>query len=570
MNVTQPPRIEIDDEDRVAAALASLQQARRSDLRVECVLTGERFDIEDFAIEDGGERLTLSLTAEGLPRERFDAGVRLHASLGVEALLFSGIAVQAFRIEQEPAALVIAKPARVHVSNKRESTRIRLVRGMRALVQLQVYEDRNPVDARLMDLSLGGCGIEIELRAGMLLRAGQDVFALFIEFPNGTRASLPATVRHVQLAERNGHAYVGFAFARRDDARRNGVVQWLREMEREIAFRAGHGSNHLIQPSRLFLGGTESRVSIRLDRQEHQPPTNNTPMVASLRRVAHVLGDTAIALRQERALPIERLYESADTLGRLLDENRAEFLYALCCLPEQPPVIQHCIAAAGRLADLVQSEDILASNRRDITVAALVHDLGNVLEAGPHTASTDPLITDPAHPTNSHTGLLAALGPAASWAAGGARRAVIERLNTPADALPEAPASVAVDLLTRAAYVVDMIDVMSRGVGDREPKAPLQIFRELYHASGEDDRRWVERYMKRHGLYPIGSLVHFSSGFLAWVLRLGDDGQPSRIRVVRDVGGQRRLNQILDRADFGQVGTIERPGLPQRFGVTPY
>ena len=284
MNVTQPPRIEIDDEDRVAAALASLQQARRSDLRVECVLTGERFDIEDFAIEDGGERLTLSLTAEGLPRERFDAGVRLHASLGVEALLFSGIAVQAFRIDQEPAALVIAKPARVHVSNKRESTRIRLVRGMRALVQLQVYEDRNPVDARLMDLSLGGCGIEIELRAGMLLRAGQDVFALFIEFPNGTRASLPATVRHVQLAERNGHAYVGFAFARRDDARRNGVVQWLREMEREIAFRAGHGSNHLIQPSRLFLGGTESRVSIRLDRQEHQPPTNNTPMVASLRR----------------------------------------------------------------------------------------------------------------------------------------------------------------------------------------------------------------------------------------------------------------------------------------------
>ena len=140
----------------------------------------------------------------------------------------------------------------------------------------------------------------------------------------------------------------------------------------------------------------------------------------------------------------------------------------------------------------------------------------------------------------------------------------------PADQLPEAPASVAVDLLARAAYIVDMVDVMSRGIGDREPKAPLQIFRELYHACNEDDRRWLERYMKRHGMYPIGSLVHYSSGFLAWVLRLGEDGYPSRIRVVRDVGGQRRLNQILDRADFGQVGTIERAGLPQRFGVTPY
>jgi hypothetical protein len=566
MEVKDSPRIEIDDGDRVAAALESLKKQAYCDLRLECVVSGERFDVHDFEVM--GERVRLCLDTLGLPRERFDAGVRLHASIGAEALLFSGIAVERFRIENDPPELVIAKPERVFVSNKRESTRIRLVRGMRALVQLQIHEDRDPIDARLMDLSLGGCGIEIDLRAGMLLKNGQQVAALFIEFPNGTREAMPAVVRHVQLAERPAHAYVGFAFAKRNASHQQVVPLWLREMEREIAFRGGQGNMHLIQPSRLFLGGAESPVALRLDKQEQVPISQNTPFVAPLQGIARTLGDAAIALRHERELPTERLYEAADTICRLLARDRPAFLYALCCLNNQPALIHHCITVAGRLADLVQSDEMLGRNLREIVFAALVHDFGNILSADEQTESADTLITDPDAPGAHHAGLMTALGSPGSWAASGARRAIIEALNTPGLDLANMP--VAVATLTHAAYIVDIIDVISRGLGNHEAKPPLQLFRDLYHRYEGEDRSWLERYMKRQGIYPIGSLVQYTSGFLAWVLRLGEDGHPDRIRVVRDGRGERRLNQLLGRADFAQLGKIDRAVLPQRFGLVPF
>ena len=569
MEVKDAPRIEINDGDRVASAFETLQQRPYCDLRLECVATCERFDIEEFRIEAGGQRIRLMIDVLGLPRDRFATGVRLHASLGVEALLFTGIEVENFSIEADPPELVIAKPERVYVSNKRESTRIRLVRGMRALVQLQVYEDRNPLDARLMDLSLGGCGIEIDLRAGMLLECGQQVAALFIEFPNGTRSALSAVVRHVQMAERNAHAYVGFSFVQRDGNRLTEVPVWLREMEREIAFRAGQGRNHMIQPSRLFIGGAESPVAIRLDQQEKTPYASTTSMVGPLRDIAHTLGVTAIALRHGRELPVDDLYRCADTLCALLAEDRPTFLYALCCLNEQPALLHHCIVVAGRLADLVQNDETLVRNLRDIVVAALVHDLGNIRQAGPQTASADSLITDPSAPTNSHRELIEALGSAGSWAASGARRAVIECLNSTDADVAQLP--VALASLARAARIVDLIEVKSRGgIGAHEAGTPLQVFRTLYHNCDEAEREWLQRYMKRQGIYPIGSLVHCSSGFLAWVLQLGEDGQPSRIRVVRSLNNARKLNQILGRADFSQIGKIDQPALPQRFGLSPF
>lgn len=564
------PRIEINDGDRVASAFEAMQERPYCDLRLECVATGERFDIQEFRIEAAGQRIRLMIDVLGLARDRFAAGVRLHASLGTEALLFSGIAVEQFSIEADPPELIIAKPERVYVSNKRESTRVRLVRGMRALVQLQVHENQEPIDARLMDLSLGGCGIEIELRSGMLLTSGQQVAALLIEFPNGTRASMAAVVRHVQMAERNAYAYVGFAFATSGGIRQTEVPALLREMEREIAFRAGQGRNHMIQPSRLFIGGAESPVAVRLDQQEKAPYASTTSMVGPLRQIAHTLGAAAIALRHGRELPIDELEKCADTLCALLAEDRPAFLYALCCLTEQPALLHHCIVVAGRLADLVQTEETLVRNLRDIVLAALVHDLGNIRQAGPQTAASDSLITDPSAPTNSHVELNQALGSAGSWAASGARRAVIEGLNS-TDAADAANLPVALAALARAARIVDLIEVKTRGgIGAHEAGTPLEVFRSLYHSCDEADREWLQRYMKRQGIYPIGSLVHCSSGFLAWVLRLGDDGQPARIRVVRSTDSSRRLNQILGRADFAQIGKIDEPALPQRFGLKPF
>lgn len=563
-------QIEIDVEDRVAAALEKLAKQPQRDLRLECVVTGERYDIEDIRIDADGQTITVFFVAEGLLRERFDAGVKLLANFGTEAFLFTGIEVRFFNTESDPVALQLAKPERVYVSNRREATRIRLVRGMRALVQVQIYAGRNPVDALLTNLSLGGCGIEIELATGMLMQRGQEVAAMYIEFPNGTRASLPAIVRHVQTTDRDGYAYVGFEFPEHNRTKQQNLPIWLRELEREITFRSGRSKSHLLQPSELFLGSDNSQVAVRLDRQSQSMRLRNTPIQAGLRRIAQTLGTAAIDLRHGDPMPIDRLRDCADSLCQMVNEDRTEFLYALCCLHEQPPLIQHCIAVAGRLIDLVGTESTMAPHLSEIAFSALVHDLGNIVHVGPPTPSDDPLITDPGQRDDSHLELLDALGPAGSFVATGIRRAIIESLNaTPQTAAAQASSS-AVDTLAQAADVVDRVDVMYRGIGNHDPQPPMVIFRTLYQRYDEKDRHWLKRYIQCQGPYPIGTLVQFSTGFLGWVLELGSDGQPSRVRVVRNVGNPRRLDQILGRADFSQIGEIKRAVLPQRFGLLPY
>ena len=67
--------------------------------------------------------------------------------------------------------------------------------------------------------------------------------------------------------------------------------------------------------------------------------------------------------------------------------------------------------------------------------------------------------------------------------------------------------------MARAARIVDLIEVKSRGgIGAHEAGTPLQVFRTLYHNCDEAEREWLQRYMKRQGIYPIGSLIN-QTGF---------------------------------------------------------
>ncbi|ARS52973.1 hypothetical protein [Kushneria konosiri] len=121
------------------------------------------------------------------------------------------------------------------------------------------------------------------------------------------------------------------------------------------------------------------------------------------------------------------------------------------------------------------------------------------------------------------------------------------------------------------AAVIDTVDAMTRTRGDRPGKTAVEAYRYLYQKPECFDKHWVTRYVQRHGFYPIGSLVKFSNGYLAWVMELDDSGQPQRVRVVRHLGrGEQNLNDILSRVDFPQLGTLEALVRPESFGLTPF
>ena len=55
-------------------------------------------------------------------------------------------------------------------------------------------------------------------------------------------------------------------------------------------------------------------------------------------------------------------------------------------------------------------------------------------------------------------------------------------------------------------------------------------YRYLLDHPDKFDTSWVKRFIRRFGLYPIGSLVRFDDASLGWVLALDDQGRPSRVQ----------------------------------------
>ena len=106
------------------------------------------------------------------------------------------------------------------------------------------------------------------------------------------------------------------------------------------------------------------------------------------------------------------------------------------------------------------------------------------------------------------------------------------------------------------AAVVDVVDAMSRPRSDRPAWLALDIYRHIFNAGHQFDTASVNRYVKRYGFTPIGSLVSFSSGFQAWVMRLDAKGQPWRIRVVRELTHNKSMDQILEGEDLVQLGSL--------------
>ena len=72
------------------------------------------------------------------------------------------------------------------------------------------------------------------------------------------------------------------------------------------------------------------------------------------------------------------------------------------------------------------------------------------------------------------------------------------------------------------AAVVDAIDAMSRPRADREGMTAESTYRHLLQNQNLFDVDWIEAYIRHFGVIPIGSLIQFESGQLAWVTRLDD------------------------------------------------
>ncbi|WP_456269257.1 PilZ domain-containing protein [Kushneria sp. AK178] len=565
------PRIEIRDAEHIAGVMEALSYHTHAlsispgESSVVYPVTLHRLDHED-------RTLSLSLLdAQSLEAaELVDQSLTLRAEENVEALHFEQLVALEVLRQDDLLHIRCSLPQVLYTTSKRNDKRVTLLEAMQVRASISLYENQPFIIGQLRDLSIGGALLEVPLADSVPLKIDEFIARLELSFPDGEHFSSMAQVRHVNPAGRSRFAAIGVRFINTDRAQEQRLMQLVNETEREAAYRTGAGGR-MSFPSPLY-SSSEPGYKRNARRQRNKP--EETPMVGALLEVGRQLHIFLLALQNQRPLPSRCVLHSADILLRLLDQHRQNLFYALHCLHREPTWLQHSLNVAVRLGDLVLSEPEYACHAREVVIAALVHDMGKPMLVDDSLPSIEGLL-DPRQRDHlrTHVAVLLASLDGADWLTPMMRHDVIECINERLDGsgYPQGLKADALSPIARMAAVVDTMDGMTRPRGARRGKTAIEAYRYLYHRPDCFDKRWVTRYIQRHGFYPIGSLVKFSSGFLAWVMELDGSGQPQRVRVVRHLGRERRtMNDILSRVDFIQLGTLEGLMRPEGFGLTPF
>ncbi|MDA3919494.1 MAG: PilZ domain-containing protein [Salinisphaera sp.] len=458
-------------------------------------------------------------------------------------------------------------PARLAPHDERQVARLPLTGSIAGSAEVRRCALDAPVRAIIRDLSVGGCQLEVPLQVALLWQTNDKLDELRLTGPTSEQATCGARVCHVRGADTGPNVLVGIQFTELAAGTQRRIVRWLRSIENEIALRSGQASRILQECAPFLAAERASATSNSRDTKPERPP-----MLPALENIVGHLGTCVIALRQGEPMPVGRVESSADRMLELLDRDRERFLYALCCLHEQPGTLAHSIAVAGRLADILADATDAVGTPRQRVCAALIHDLGKLMLAEQCLPSEGILSPPSKHCLQQHVMQLTACLPP-DWLPANVRRCLIEQVNERLDGsgYPCAITAPALDTTARAAQIVDVVDAMTRARGDRCAFSVSAAYRQIYSQPSLFDRGWLTRYIQRYGMTPIGTLVEYSDGYLAWVMALNSAGQPSRIRAVRHLAGTGRpMNTIIEGRRIAQLGQLVGAALASQYDLAPY
>ena len=476
-------------------------------------------------------------------------------------------AIQVLEAERYGEALQLrcALPKRLLAAARRQSARIKLRKDMSVSATITRFIGYPSIEATLCDISGGGCLLRLPLAECAPLTEALTLPAVTLTFPSGEHFTIDASVRHITPVARSSQATVGLEFGHLDRPRQRQLAHVVLSTEREIAWRAGEVSR-LAAPTPLYASTARTRSRAAKRRRQRAPRGLNT-----LREIARNQHLFLLALQNGHPLPVERLERSANQLIKLLGRGRQAFFFDLTCLTDEPQWMQHSLNVAGRLADLMLAEPELAADTHRAVRAALIHDLGKAMLIDEALPSLESEMNEAQRSRlRDHVGALLASLEHAGYPFEALERDIIGDINERLDGsgYPRGVTGEVLSPVARMAAVIDVIDAMMRPRGDRPALDAVEAYRYLYNRPKRFDRHWVTRYVQRHGFYPLGSLVKFSHGYLAWVLALDERGQPSRVRVVRNLRhADIFYDDEISRVDFDQLGRLIESVQPERYGL---
>jgi len=445
-------------------------------------------------------------------------------------------------------------PPEMQILQRRDTFRAELRMGMEVGVVLRDRDSGLSAQGDLRDLSLQGCLVELSASAMTALMSNTAVFELELFFPNGTRFVARGRPRHQKADAQRGLVKAGFLFAERsaEDDRRLWFM--VREIEREAARMAG-SSRTTLAPSQLFQDAkNEEHGTVSRRQTQHYA----TAMTRRLAPTAAYLDNQILALRQGGLVDPVQLSRHADRLLALQDEDREALLFAVQCLDKETLLVRHSLGVSVHLLDFARSEKMPHELCKALAAAGLVHDLGKALLPR-DLLEMQFLNASQYRWLQGHVALIVQRLESCRWLASSVVDAVVRDVNERLDGhgYPHGRGGDALPELARLAAVVDVSDVMARVRPGRRPWSAEAIHDHLHDSPHQFDRRWVERHRAHFGRWPVGSLIRYPGGLLAWVRRLDEQGVPVQVQISR--------GSAFPGADPEQLvegGALERLGEP--------
>lgn len=447
--------------------------------------------------------------------------------------------------------------------------RVPFVLGMSADVSFQPFAGGDRVGGKLLDLSLGGCRLQMPVQKATMLEPGRKLAAVTIAFPNGETLSCAAEVRHLRPLGSMAYLAVGLSFPDPDAH----VIQSLRrvidEAERDLAWRMGVQSRGS-RPAELFQELLQSTVVTAVDEVDAAP---TDPYTQGVREICRKLYNIVICLRTGRWFPAGLLDTAARDLMVLIESDRARCLFSLGCLETEPLWMRQAVEVAAVLGEWLQDDD---SDDREAALeamaGALLHSLGKPLLQGPALPLLSEDLTGAQRKLlDEHVLHLLDRLRQVGWEPAAMTRDVMLHINEYLDGsgFPTGKSGTQLSTMARKAAVVERARQLIRGDAVQRPLSPKEVWRWLFDHPEQFDRECVVRLAQRHGVYPIGSLVKFSQGFLGWVRDHDDQRLPAQVVVARNLAfPETTLKTVLRATDLKQLGEPQRVVHPEDYGVT--
>lgn len=450
-------------------------------------------------------------------------------------------------------------------------------------IEMHLKGDNEVYQGLLRDLSAQGCQIELagDWRAFLLPDTQFDQCDII--FPNGQVINISLEVKHVAYNDKQKISSIGCQFTKLTAMHDRKISFVVAELQRDNArFSSSNaiatGLSALFTPKEdEETQQKEAEAAAKAEKQARKARfeqlTEEMAQVDIQQTHEHAVNavkSLVARLKAKQPLPIQEAWQASQALRQAWKQDRQQLLLLTRIRSPENYLYEHSVSVGLLLADQLSTPEKTEEAER-LIFSGLCHDLGKGLIPERILGKAGKLTANEAKVMHKHALVT--------------RELLSRQQDMPEEALlictqncerldgsghPEGLQGKQISTLGRMAAVIDVFDAMTNARSYRGSLVPALAYKRLLQAKEHFDPRLTQRLIKRQGLFPIGSMVRLSGGYLAFVKRLDAQQKPEILRLVYNVKELLPTPAEDLRVDemSAEYGTIEGPDSPGRYHLS--